>query len=140
MIILLFEIILITVGLLSFLLFGKTKNKSEDEKCLIYEGDKCLSCKTGFKLVDGECIDNYSFKAVYFVDQENKTLNLIYETYSDEIIELIIDDNKINKSYTNYTFNSKGFYTVYFLLNLINMTSFNSMFRYISSITSIHFS
>ena len=97
-------------------------------------------CKLGFKLVDGKCEENYSFKAEYFVNQDNKLINLIYYTYLDNIIELIIDNKRIYEPCTNYTFNSKGFHTAYFLLNISNLTSVESMFKYNSEMTSIQFS
>ena len=97
-------------------------------------------CKLGFKLVDGKCEENYSFKAEYFVYEENKLVNLIYYTYLENILELIIDDKRINEQCTNYTFYSKGFHTAYFLLNISNLTSFEYMFNNIINMTSIQFS
>ena len=52
-------------------------------------------------MVDGKCLENYSFKSEYYVDQKNKTIDLIYKTYKDKILELIIDGNRINEINTN---------------------------------------
>ena len=124
-----------------FFIFRKRNNKTEDDgKCVNYDKNKCVSCKLGFKLVDGKCEDNYSFKAEYYADQENKTIFLINKLYEDKIIDLIIDGNPINKSITNYTFKSKGFHTAYVLLDLSKMTSFKEMFSFMRDMTAIHFS
>ena len=40
----------------------------EENKCMICNKykSKCLKCNPGYKLMDGICIINYSFKAIYY--------------------------------------------------------------------------
>ena len=144
-----FLVFIIAIGVfLYFFILKENENKNEYEKengdeedeCLIYDKNKCLSCNLGYKLVDGKCIVNYSFKSEYITDYDNQTIPLIHEKYLDKINELIIDGIKINETCTKYTFNSPGTHKVFFLLNLSNMTSFDSMFSQIENMISIHFS
>ena len=51
-------------------------NENQTEECEIGDDDKCLECdlkknqcskcNLGYKLINGKCIINYSFKATYF--------------------------------------------------------------------------
>ena len=61
----------------------------KEEKCLSCDSDniKCLSCNIGYKLVNGKCILNYSFKAVYQIKNENERIRLIYHEYLDYILK-----------------------------------------------------
>ena len=111
----------------------------EDDKCVSCdEGfNKCSKCNIGYKLENGKCIVNYSFKAIYFVDPSpNKRVSLISQNYPGKIKEIIIDGDKIDS--TNYYYDdfSYGDHTVYILLdnNSIskNMFSFNSNLKEIS--------
>ena len=75
----------------------------EDDKCLSCdEGiNKCSKCNTGYKLENGKCILNYSFKATYSVDS-NKRVSLINYSCKNNIKEVIIDGNiqtEINYAY-----------------------------------------
>ena len=75
----------------------------EDDKCLSCdEGiNKCSKCNTGYKLENGKCILNYSFKATYFVDSKTN-VNLININCKSKIKEVIIDGNiqaEINNAY-----------------------------------------
>ena len=59
----------------------KTNNSciiGEEEKCLTcnYDNNKCSSCNIGYKLSNGECILNYSLKAIYNIKKENEDVEI----------------------------------------------------------------
>ena len=132
----------------SFYLFYDTKKgnkicvemceKGENEKCLTCEKNKCGSCNKGYLLINGKCLLNFSFKALYKTSNENENINLINKNYLNDIIELIIDGIEITPSY-NYTFNKKGLHNVTMLLNFPNIDSGKMMFYNISNLISINF-
>ena len=51
----------------------------EEEKCLSCDSDNitCISCNLGYKLLNGKCILNYSFKEIYQINNENEIITLI---------------------------------------------------------------
>ena len=112
----------------------------EEEKCLECDSTKniCSSCNLGYKLINGECILNYSFKATYYSNSDNKTITLINSSYVKDIIEISLDDKTIPIS-QNYTFPYAGNYTLYFLMKNPSTNSLSQMFRRIDNITSIYF-
>ena len=52
----------------------------KEEKCLSCDSDNitCTSCNLGYKLLNGKCILNYSFKAVYQTNSENEKISLFF--------------------------------------------------------------
>ena len=88
---------------------------------------------------NNDSIPNYSFVAEYCIQEENQTIRLISSYYLNNIIELIIDGNKVNDIFTEYTFNSIGIHKVYFLFNLSGLTSTQYMFSGLTNIISINF-
>jgi len=110
----------------------------EDDKCLSCdEGiNKCSKCNIGYKLENGKCILNYSFKATYFVDSK-ANVNLINNNCKNKIKEVIIDGNiqtEINNAYEL----EYGNHIVYILLDLNSLP--DSMFYSCSYMKEIYFS
>ena len=96
------------------------------------------NCPIGYKLNDGKCIINYSFKAIYYTDSNNEKISLFRKVPFD-IIEMIIDGEIISPS-LEYTFELKGDHIVYVLLNFTDNNSLSNMFSGISQVKSIYFS
>jgi len=83
-----------------FFFFYKSKKSfcesGENEKCKTCdEYNYCDSCNPGYKLVKekGECIVNYSFKAIYQTEKPNEKVNLLGD-FNFIIEEMIIDGKK----------------------------------------------
>ena len=138
-------LIIILIGIIFlciFIILRKSDSDCEtgdEEKCFTCKKDKCLSCNIGYKLTDGKCIINYSFKAEYLAEETYQKIRLINEEYLNNITELIIDGKKVNDIFTEYTFNSTGNHTVYFLYNLSGITSMAYMFGGLQNMISINF-
>lgn len=111
-----------------------------DDKCLACsdETNECLTCNPLFELVDGKCVPNYSFKAVYHTEKENEKIDLIYKSMQKYIFEMSID-NKISSNQSYYVFPTPGEHTVYFKLDESKLTSTTEMFSYVKKMTSIYF-
>ena len=86
------------------------------EKCSKCNEDKCINCNPGYILEKGECIINHSFKAVFQTEYIKENIILINKEFTKDIVELIIDSEKVKPSY-NYTFAKKGMHSVIMLLN-----------------------
>ena len=84
------------------------EEKDENNECISYDEDKnkCLECSFEYKLSEGECIINYSFKAIYATKKINENIKLINNIPND-ITEMIIDGKEV-KPCNNFTFKSKG--------------------------------
>ena len=127
----------------------KEFNKDIDFICETGDEDKCLKCDTiknvcskcnlGYKLVDGKCIANYSFKAKYFSNSANKTINLLNPKYEQDIIEITFNNETIPVS-SKYIFPKIGNHTLYFLMKNPLNNSLSKMFSGIESLTYISFS
>ena len=115
--------------------------------CDIGEGNKCLSCdeginkcskcNDGYKLVNEECILNYSFKAIYFVDNPNNEINLINLNYKNKIKEILIDGDiktEINNAYKL----GYGYHTIFMLLDMDSLS--NNIFNNCAQMREIYFS
>ena len=143
-------------------------NETDKENCLVYDSIKkeCSKCNLGYKLVNGKCKVNYSFKATYYSNSKNKTINLINPKYIKDIIEMSLNNESIPIS-SNYIFSDAGNHTIYFLMknplnnslskmfsglndlffisftgkyNIENITDISEMFSYCSSLISIDLS
>ena len=112
-----------------------------NEGCLTCEEEthKCSKCNDRYKLDNGECILNYSFKAIYYVDSLNKYVNLINSIYKDKnkIKEIIIDGN-IQTEINNVYDLKYGEHTVYILLDMNSLPP--SMFYNCQDMKEIYFS
>ena len=133
---------IIIINLIIFLSFYFSTKKSceigEEEKCIVCNEDKCGSCNIGYKLENGKCILNYSFKAIYYTPINNTNIGLIHNDYLDNIIEMKFDGINV-KSTTNYTFSFSGNHTLYLLLNITSIQSLYSLFFCIENLKSIFF-
>ena len=144
------SILICILVLLYFILIKNNNSKNEKENiCEVGEEEKCLecnftnnecsACNLGYKLINGKCIANFSFKATYYCNSDNKTITLIYSTYLKDIIEISLNNKTITIS-ENYTFQYSGNYTFYFLMKIPSTNSLNNLFRRITNVTSIYFS
>ena len=122
-------------GIIKFCLYHCETGK--DEKCLSCDIDniKCISCNIGYKLLNGKCISNYSFKTVYQTKNENENIKLIYSEYLYYILEMIIAGINVIPKF-EHKFPNEGNHTVYFLLNN-NISSLKYMFYSTVNIISI---
>ena len=84
-------------------------------------------------ICNGEDNNYYSFKAKYYTFTNNEKI-LLLRNISLEILEMIVDGQKVNPSF-EYTFPLKGYHNVYILLN--NSNNNNSLYGMFSGITSI---
>ena len=94
-----------------------TCNITDENSCLSFDiiNKNCLSCDIGYKLKDGKCFLNYSFKAVYQTQKLNENIQLINSSYIKDIIEITVNEIKIIPT-NNYTFPNPGEHIVYFLI------------------------
>ena len=110
------------------------------EKCRACDEIKneCSSCNTGYLLQNGKCILNYSFKAKYLTEYKNQNIKIL-NNYHQNIIQMIIDDKIFPVPTKNYTFASPGNHTIYFLLNINNISTLNSLFKDCTNLISLSF-
>ena len=118
---------------------NKNDKLEDNDKCLIYDSinNQCSKCETGYKLIDGKCLLNYSMKTIYNTKIMNSQIQLINDTFVENIQEMIIDDVIVTPC-NNYFFSSIGNHTVYFLMKN-NIKSLARMFFNIQNIISISF-
>ena len=111
----------------------------DEDKCLESDSNKmqCLSCNLGYELSGGKCIPYYSFKAIYFANENNQNINLINEDYKEDITEMIIDNNKVEVS-SKFTFQKKGKHKVYFYFES-QLGNMSEMFKNIKNMIYISF-
>ena len=108
----------------------------------IYEEDKIKSCQCnpGYKLIDGKCEINYSFKATYYFESENENEKIkLLNIDEDKILEMIVDNN-IEQPSNYFIFNSNGEHIVIVLLNLNDITSLDDLFLGVDKMINIEFS
>ena len=96
------------------------------------------SCDYGYILIDGKCILNYSFKAIYKTSKIDETISLINSSFLFNIKEMIIDNEIIMPS-PQYTFSKAGEHSAYFLMDLNNIKSLYGLFAYVKNMYSISF-
>ena len=115
--------------------------KCSVEKCIECHGTKlsdiCTSCKLGYLLEKSICIENYSIKANYYSESENELINLIHFMFVPHMIEMIVDDIKVEPC-NEYTFNKNGNHTIYYLLDN-DYESLGEMFYGVNKLISIVF-
>ena len=76
-----------------------------------------------YRLLDGKCIAEFSFRAIYKTTPENQNISLMNDIYEKNIISMEIDKENIDSISTNYTFTSSGNHTVYVSFNTENISS-----------------
>ena len=85
------------------------------------EKNKCSKCYDGYKLENGICILNYSFKAIYSVVGKMKdTIPLINSNYKNKIKEILIDGNNLTEINSDYELEF-GEHTVFILLDMSSL-------------------
>ena len=111
-----------------------------EDKCLKCDNirNECIECNIGYKLENGKCILNYSFKAIYKQINKNERTNLIHK---GSIIEMIIDGKKAKEPLTNYYyFNDTESHEIYILINMEKYgNSLVDIFYYVNRMISISF-
>ena len=80
----------------------------EGEKCLECDKTKngCSACNEGYKLNDGKCDINYSFKAIYITNKDNEEIDTINKLPSD-IEQMLVGKERVEPS-IKYTFEKKA--------------------------------
>ena len=118
----------------------KPCEEGEEEKCLECNktSNNCMSCNTGYKLNNGKCYLNYSFKAIYESYRDNEKIKLI-NNLPCNIVEMTVNREIIEPS-IEYTFKTKGIHEIYILLRDSNILSLSYMFKDIINLISISFS
>ena len=86
-----------------------------------------MSCNTGYKLNNGKCYLNYSFKAIYESYKDNEKIKLI-NNLQYNIVEMTVNREIIEPS-IEYTFKTKGIHEIYILLRDSNILSLSYMFK-----------
>ena len=149
------SIIVIAIIIILIILLNKDKEQDKDEgkgdgkvedTCEIGEEDKCATCNKNicgtcnyrYNIVDGKCIANFAIRATYETKSENEEIDLLYNLYKDNIIEMEINKQNVTPS-INYTFDSPGTHTVYYTLNTENLVSLQ-LFNQIVNLKSVYFS
>ena len=98
-IITLFALVIIIISLIILFIYLESSHDmcQEDEKCSLCDKNKnkCIKCTSGFKLSNGNCLINYSFKAIYKSNKINDTVKLFNNLIYD-IIEMIVNDTILN--------------------------------------------
>ena len=115
------------------------EENNEKDKCITYNENKteCIDCDLGYKLYEGECIINYSFKAIYATKKRKENIYLINYIPND-IIEMVVDGKEV-KPCKNFTFEDKGKHIIYVLIDISSVESLSYMFYKINSLVSISF-
>ena len=132
---------LIIAFCLFFIIYINNKssiNKNMEFNSKILNNINESKCPLGYKLIDNNCIINYSFKAKYFTNSDNEKI-ILFRNVSFDIIEIIIDEKK-EEPLLEYKFPFKGEHEVYILLNISKCNSLKGMFSGITNIKSIYFS
>ena len=123
------------------------KNDNQSNECDIGKGEKCFSCNKkecgscnhGYKLDKGNCIPNYTLKAIYQTSIKNEIIPLINEDYTAYINELIIDNQKIANPTSKYFFIENGEHIVIITFKKEELITMKMMFNNIPNLMSITF-
>ena len=110
-----------------------------EDKCLRCDNirNECIGCNIGYKLVNGKCTLNYSFKAIYKQNSSNETINLINR---GSIKEMIIDGQKIKNPSKDYSFKDIEIHEIYILINMEDYgNSLDNLFSDVNRMISISF-
>ena len=110
----------------------------DKDKCLSYsDNNGCLSCDIWCKLINGKCIANYSFKAVYFSKKVYESIQLINSKYVNNITAMIYNNNSYSPSYY-FSFPNIGNHTIDFFFKE-NITTLKELFAGIYNMYYISF-
>ena len=106
--------------------------------CVTGSGDKCLTChetenicgtcNTGYLLVDGKCIVNYSMRGTYISEYPYEKVKLVHNLVSSNIKKLIIDGEEIESPSNYYNFPEPKVHEVYFLFKMPNWVDFTNVY------------
>ena len=99
----------------------------QKKSCMIYKKFQCIRCNIGYDLIKGECVPNYSIRAVYNSSSNNtkvKLFNKLYEKY----IEKLIIDNEIKEPNSEFFFPDSRLHEIMLLFNNKIMYSTSYMF------------
>lgn len=112
---------------------GKCKTCHETENL-------CASCNVGYKLVEGECKLNHSFRATYYSESPYQRVFIIH-TFSNYIKLFIADGEEVGlNGQSFYNFPEPGIHEVYVLIEIPkNFESYDSLFNGCENLLTIHF-
>ena len=134
---------IILITFISFILLNYF-NKNNNNSISIEKNDKKEKnqlneeCPPGYKVENGKCIINYSFKATYKIFNDDKIVQLISSIKPENIIEMTVENEKVKPS-DKYLFPKKGKYTVYFLVDISKLDSLSRMFDGNINLESVSF-
>jgi surface protein len=113
-----------------------------DKNCLECDliKSQCSKCHIGYKLSNGLCLENYSFKATYMTKYDHLYVSLINYKYEKDIIEILSLDNETMPISSAHTFDKSGNHSLYFIMNTSSMNSLRYMFKSAENLISISFS
>ena len=97
--------------------FSKINPQEKEKLCTEICESKTETCKTGYKLEDGKCFLDYSFRALYYNSYPNEEVQIINK-YSDYIKKIIVDGKIIEKPSLRITFEEVKVHELYVLVDI----------------------
>ena len=99
----------------------------------------CSSCEVGYKLLNGDCILNYTFRATYFSETPYEKVYLIH-SFENCVKALIVDGEEVQPTYNFYNFPEPKIHEVYVLLNIPSQfVDYSNLFYNCQNLLSIQF-
>ena len=99
----------------------------------------CASCEVGYKLVNGECILNYTFRATYFSETPYEKIYL-FHSFEGNIKALIVDGEEVQPTANYYNFPEPKIHEVYVLLIIPSQfVDYSNLFYNCQNLLSIQF-
>ena len=106
------------------------EKEKEREEELEQENESVINCDIGFILQNNICVDDYSFEAIYSVEDASNPIKLfnLDDTDIEQIISIKINNKEVENKSSEYLFDSPGNYSVKTLLNLSEVSSITKLF------------
>ena len=101
----------------------------------------CTSCNLGYKLENGICKLNYSFRATYINESPYEKISIIY-TFSTYIKAMIVDGEELQQTSfpTYYHFPDVKVHEVYVLIDIpSHFSNYDNLFYDCQNMLTIHF-
>ena len=118
-----------------------TCQKGEECKTCGEKENICISCNDGYKLSNGKCIPSSFFiNATYRTQEPYKKIYIFGWNFPmDDIIEMKIDDTKIDVPSRTYNFSSEGNHYLYMLVKNNETEDFSYIFSEVENLVSVSF-
>ena len=117
--------------------------KCSEENCNICSGTKsnniCKDCYPGYILQNSSCEIDYSIKAIYYIKESNQTISIMHYMYKSHIKKIIIDNEVINETNTEFTFEKNGSHIILYSFDN-NLETLGEMFYGNEYLREIYFS